>query len=294
MMLASFSLFFSMEIHAQECQNCEEDPSMCPPGCSGGFEDEALPPSEGYICGDDSCDINEDCGVCPEDCGICEGEEIISEECTESWTCSPWSDCVGGQQTRSCSDSNNCGTYNNKPDELRTCSEEELGNTTGTENISLEVNQTSFDNLTNISGSKKVNESPQISNETEELKILGEKDGEGLGEEVEKTQISGRRGMLNYVFNKNILFFIFFTIVVFIFVIIFASGKKRREKIKKIKSELIKNSGIDENLFNQLVVYIKRHLDTSLDIKIIRRKLIEAGHDVYTVEKIIEYAKKSK
>ena len=45
--------------------------------------------------------------------------------CTESWQCttwSVWSECLGNQQsrTRTCTDSNNCGTENNKPSETET------------------------------------------------------------------------------------------------------------------------------------------------------------------------------
>lgn len=42
--------------------------------------------------------------------------------CTERWRCTSWSDCEGGQQTRICTDQNGCGTFENKPDETRSCS----------------------------------------------------------------------------------------------------------------------------------------------------------------------------
>lgn len=42
--------------------------------------------------------------------------------CAESWTCTGWSECsAGGTQTRTCTDSNSCGTENNKPNETQTC-----------------------------------------------------------------------------------------------------------------------------------------------------------------------------
>jgi hypothetical protein len=51
--------------------------------------------------------------------------EYGDEGCTESWSCSEWSDCVDNMQTRACTDSNNCGTTVNKPAESQSCSEEE-------------------------------------------------------------------------------------------------------------------------------------------------------------------------
>jgi hypothetical protein len=73
---------------------------------------------EGYVCGtgtcpDGDCNNGETCSTCPEDCGPC--------PCTEDWQCTPWGDCIGGQQTRTCTDLNNCGTTNNKPPETQTC-----------------------------------------------------------------------------------------------------------------------------------------------------------------------------
>ncbi|MBU2476678.1 right-handed parallel beta-helix repeat-containing protein, partial [Candidatus Micrarchaeota archaeon] len=43
--------------------------------------------------------------------------------CQENWTCTEWSACIGGNQTRTCTDNNNCGTTNNKPIETQSCSE---------------------------------------------------------------------------------------------------------------------------------------------------------------------------
>lgn len=41
--------------------------------------------------------------------------------CVESWSCGEWSDCVGGAQTRSCFDANECGTTEGKPATQRAC-----------------------------------------------------------------------------------------------------------------------------------------------------------------------------
>ncbi len=41
--------------------------------------------------------------------------------CTESWSCSEWSECINRTQTRTCTDINNCGTEINKPAESQDC-----------------------------------------------------------------------------------------------------------------------------------------------------------------------------
>lgn len=41
--------------------------------------------------------------------------------CIESWSCNSWSSCLNNQQTRTCSDSNNCGTTINKPAIVQNC-----------------------------------------------------------------------------------------------------------------------------------------------------------------------------
>ena len=46
----------------------------------------------------------------------------LQNVCFESWSCSAWSDCSGGIQTRTCSDANACGTTADKPVETQTCS----------------------------------------------------------------------------------------------------------------------------------------------------------------------------
>ncbi len=41
--------------------------------------------------------------------------------CTPSWECGDWGDCVDNTQTRTCLDTNNCGTTAGKPGESQTC-----------------------------------------------------------------------------------------------------------------------------------------------------------------------------
>jgi hypothetical protein len=44
------------------------------------------------------------------------------ETCTENWECTDWFECVSGQQKRTCTDLNSCGTEDNKPAEKQECS----------------------------------------------------------------------------------------------------------------------------------------------------------------------------
>ncbi len=43
--------------------------------------------------------------------------------CFESWSCSTWTECIDGEQTRTCVDLNACGTYQDKPSESQSCEE---------------------------------------------------------------------------------------------------------------------------------------------------------------------------
>ena len=45
-----------------------------------------------------------------------------TQSCIPSWTCTAWGSCAGGLQTRTCTDSNNCGTSEGKPAESQACS----------------------------------------------------------------------------------------------------------------------------------------------------------------------------
>ena len=46
---------------------------------------------------------------------------IAAPTCTENWQCSDWSACSNNQQTRTCTDLNNCGTTINKPATSQSC-----------------------------------------------------------------------------------------------------------------------------------------------------------------------------
>ena len=47
-----------------------------------------------------------------------------------NWNCSEWSDCINGNQTRVCKKYNNCGNTYGKPNESRSCIEQDLINNT--------------------------------------------------------------------------------------------------------------------------------------------------------------------
>lgn len=47
--------------------------------------------------------------------------EEEEEPCIESWSCSDWSECINGIQTRTCKDLNDCGITKNKPKEEQSC-----------------------------------------------------------------------------------------------------------------------------------------------------------------------------
>jgi len=57
--------------------------------------------------------------------------EYGEEACIENWDCTDWSACVDGSQTRTCTDSNNCGTTINKPGESRSCTVSSPGGYSG-------------------------------------------------------------------------------------------------------------------------------------------------------------------
>ncbi|MFA6594142.1 MAG: right-handed parallel beta-helix repeat-containing protein [Candidatus Buchananbacteria bacterium] len=59
-------------------------------------------------------------GTAP-DMGAYEFGGTLPPVCVESWSCADWSVCSGGTQTRTCVDSNNCGTTDSKPAVSQTC-----------------------------------------------------------------------------------------------------------------------------------------------------------------------------
>jgi hypothetical protein len=80
--------------------------------------------SAALYCGDGSCNNGETCSTCSADCGGCSSGGSGGgggTRCTENWTCSTWSACVNGLQTRTCIDGNSCGTTSLKPIVQQSC-----------------------------------------------------------------------------------------------------------------------------------------------------------------------------
>ncbi|MBD3247281.1 hypothetical protein GF378_01530 [Candidatus Pacearchaeota archaeon] len=48
-------------------------------------------------------------------------EDAEEDECTPDWTCTNWSECSNGMKYRTCTDSNMCGSTQEKPEEEETC-----------------------------------------------------------------------------------------------------------------------------------------------------------------------------
>jgi hypothetical protein len=70
------------------------------------------------------------CGISQPNCAICSANQTctnnscqnIQTQCTENWSCgSSWSTCTNNQQSRTCTDSNNCGTVVSKPATAQSC-----------------------------------------------------------------------------------------------------------------------------------------------------------------------------
>lgn len=113
---------------------------------------------ECHYCGDGTCNSDETCSSCSDDCGACApapsggssgggggggggsggggsgtktsttgGSSVdlsssTGQTCTESWVCDEWSDSKDECGVRTCTDSNNCGTIELKPETERECS----------------------------------------------------------------------------------------------------------------------------------------------------------------------------
>ncbi len=77
------------------------------------------------FCGDTYCSGGETCSSCSEDCGTCPAAGGAggggTAACIPLWSCTGWSDCTDGKQTRECTDARKCGTDENKPEESKAC-----------------------------------------------------------------------------------------------------------------------------------------------------------------------------
>jgi len=56
--------------------------------------------------------------------------------CEENWTCTDWSACSSGTQTRTCTEQNGCGTADDKPAESQSCSTSDTGSSSSSSSSS--------------------------------------------------------------------------------------------------------------------------------------------------------------
>jgi len=68
-----------------------------------------------------TCGANSTMYVNAEKAGFDNYDIISYTTCTESWTCTDWSECINNIQGRHCVDNNNCGTFDSKPVVVREC-----------------------------------------------------------------------------------------------------------------------------------------------------------------------------
>ena len=93
--------------------------STCGDGCGGTCSGTLAPNCGSRVCGPVPNGCGSSCGTCLPG-KICSDGQCITP-CTENWTCGNWGSCVNNQQTRTCTDSNSCGTTNNRPPLTQTC-----------------------------------------------------------------------------------------------------------------------------------------------------------------------------
>lgn len=101
----------------------EENKINISKSCDGIFcQDSILICPDGFV---SSCKNTCTEGLCSTCKSNCIGHEIVEKQqnitCTENWSCSNWSDCLNGEQTRNCTDQNSCETQLKKPEVSQTC-----------------------------------------------------------------------------------------------------------------------------------------------------------------------------
>jgi hypothetical protein len=103
-------------------------------GCLGGYCVHDYCRSSSTYCGDGYCDTGESCSsdnsacssgyACTNGCvatGGGGGVGSIVTSCIYNWTCTEWSSCINGIQTRVCSNLGSCKDLKGKPLEHQTC-----------------------------------------------------------------------------------------------------------------------------------------------------------------------------
>ena len=133
--------------------------------------------------------------------------------CTEKWTCSDWSDCIEGTQSRTCTDDNSCGTTKSKPVLTQSCEALAFSN--------LQTNET----VTEQTGaSDNVGGTPQ---------------GDTSENGSEQTSASPISGMIVTFLSGNIAGML---AVLAVFVLVVLLHMKSREKRPRLSSRLLEIS----------------------------------------------------
>jgi len=114
----------------ESCSSCSQDCGACPPGPGNGNDSGNNQDGQRNAqCNDDIDNDNDGKTDYPEDdgCfGLLDTSELSSTSfCQENWECSDWGECMDGNQTRTCTDLNTCGTELTKPAETAECSSDE-------------------------------------------------------------------------------------------------------------------------------------------------------------------------
>ena len=164
----------------------------------------------GEVCNDTCESLEYECEtqtICGEEilCGTCEEGyscetnscELIVETCTEEWNCGGWADCSGTSQTRTCTDTNECGTEEDKPLVSQSCEEEETtAEETTTEETTTTTTESTEKTVEQIiaemeSAQVTPNEEAENSEEQKNLESLGELTGGIVGGDFNESECSG-------------------------------------------------------------------------------------------------------
>ncbi len=110
--------------NGEDCNSCSSDCGTCATVTSSGGGGGG---GSSRRCGNGKCETGETSASCPADCSVIQtiatSDTTNTEStCIENWECSEWSNSKSSCGTRTCEDSNKCGTSNLKPKLSEKCS----------------------------------------------------------------------------------------------------------------------------------------------------------------------------
>jgi hypothetical protein len=239
---------------------------------------------EDIFCSDGICDslIGESTETRPQDCG---------GKCTEVWTRTIWSECMNGQQTRTRTDQNNCGTELNKPAETRSYILAQADDAKLREEVLAaiwsarqEINKAREEGKNVSSAEEKLMEANRAFDQTD---YTSAKDFANQALELAKTAplIEEKREFSWMVLAGGV------AIICIIMMIIF----KRRQKTAPAEAVVEKKPAISEELLAQLLDYARKSLSAGYTPEQIKKLLLDAGwsKDVsdYVINKVVRERK---